>query len=158
MPKDQDGNEIPPMELFPSDEMSTGETSSLIKRAQQITGGGVVPKVSLEVDPSLKPTTGARLAFKPTTGSVPALKPTTGTQPALKPSTGNFPALSPQEVQKELRARALQSAAAAKGTTNKPARPVKPPSAADDTFVKRKMRQAENNLPDWNFDADDEPG
>jgi hypothetical protein len=105
-------------DLFPFDEMSTGETSSLLRRANVITGR---PEKQLTPDPALKPMTGAQLAFRPsapprpatstqaahrpatgtqpaftpTTGSQPALKPRTGTQPAYKPGTGTQPAFKP---------------------------------------------------------------
>ena len=93
-----------PQDLFPFDEMSTGETSSLLRRANVITGAP--PTRFAQPDPALKPMTGAQLAFrpsapprqaaqKPATGSHPALKPGTGTQPAFKPSTGVQPAFTP---------------------------------------------------------------
>lgn len=107
----------PPADLFPFDEMSTGETSSLIRRANQLTGKPDQPlslkeKERAEHQP-LKPMTGAQLAFRPSapprqpgqTGSFAPLqpnanKPTTGTQPAYKPSapaasaTGSFKPLN----------------------------------------------------------------
>ena len=95
-------------DLFPFDEMSTGETSSLLRRANVITGR---PEKQLTPDPALKPMTGAQLAFrpsapprpatstqaahKPATGTQPAFTPTTGSQPALKPRTGAQPAYKP---------------------------------------------------------------
>lgn len=92
-----------PQDLFPFDEMSTGETSSLLRRAHVITGAPDRPQHN--TDPALKPMTGAQLAFrpsapprqgaKPTTGTHAAFKPGTGTQPAFKPSTGVQPAFSP---------------------------------------------------------------
>ena len=107
-PEDEDPKRVP-QDLFPFDEMSPGETSSLIRRAHQITGAADRP---LPNDPSLKPMTGAQLAFrpsapprqgntgahaafKPATGTQPAYKPGTGTQPAFKPSTGVQPAFTP---------------------------------------------------------------
>ncbi|GMU59220.1 MAG: hypothetical protein AMXMBFR34_09830 [Myxococcaceae bacterium] len=171
-------------DLFPFDELSTGETSSLLKRARVVTGlqDDPVP----EVDPSLKPTTGRFLAlkaaasgagvskpvtgtqpaFKPGTGAQPALrpgtgtqsafKPGTGTQPAFKPGTGAHAALDPAALQREIRQKALHDGKVAPPPGTKPPRPVKPPLAAEDTFVKKKIRQAENNLPDWDFDDDDD--
>lgn len=100
-PNDEDDLPQPPQELFPFDEMSTGETSSLIRRAHQITGA---PDRPLTNDPSLKPMTGAQLAFrpsaptKPTTGAFAAFKPASGstnTQAAFKPGSGNQPAHKP---------------------------------------------------------------
>lgn len=103
-------------DLFPFDEMSTGETSSLLRRANVITGR---PEKQLTPDPALKPMTGAQLAFRPSapprpatssqaahkpgssgaerpaTGTQPAFTPTTGSQPALKPRTGAQPAYKP---------------------------------------------------------------
>ena len=113
----------PPSELFPFDEMSTGETSSLIRRAHALTGQPDQP-VKKPVAPKekepLKPMTGAQLAFrpsapprqpggtgsfaplkpgagqgKPQTGQQPAFKPQTGQQPAFKPTTGVQPAFTP---------------------------------------------------------------
>ncbi|MBL8913756.1 MAG: hypothetical protein JNM17_23845 [Archangium sp.] len=107
----------PPADLFPFDEMSTGETSSLIRRANQLTGKPDQPLSLKEREraeaPPLKPMTGAQLAFRPSapprqpgqTGSFaplqPNAKPATGTQPAYKPSapssgsaTGNFKPLN----------------------------------------------------------------
>ena len=158
-PKDPDDPNNPPLavaDLFPFDELSTGETSSLLKRAKLVTG--FPEDAPPEVDPSLKPTTGRFLALKAAsrTGSQPALKPGTGTQPALKPGTGTQPAFKPNELQNEIRQRARHDAAVAPPPGAKPARPVKPPLAAEDTFVKKKIRQAENNLPDWDFDEDED--
>lgn len=108
----------PPSELFPFDEMSTGETSSLVRRAQVVTGAPDRP-VQKPPQPELKPMTGAQLAFRPSapprtnasgksaTGSFSAFKPSaperpgTGAHPALKPSsperpgTGSFSAFKP---------------------------------------------------------------
>lgn len=106
-----------PQDLFPFDEMSTGETSSLRRRANVVTGA---PDRSVnQNDPALKPMTGAQLAFRPSapprpatgahaafkpgarpaTGTQPAFKPNekpaTGTQPAFKPISGNHPAVKP---------------------------------------------------------------
>ena len=91
-----------PQDLFPFDEMSTGETSSLLRRANVITGAP--PTRFAQPDPALKPMTGAQLAFrpsapprqaaqKPATGSHPALKPGTGVQPAFTPTSGTYPAV-----------------------------------------------------------------
>jgi hypothetical protein len=101
----------PPADLFPFDEMSTGETSSLIRRANQLTGKPDQPLTAREKEqqPPLKPMTGAQLAFRPSapprqagssTGSFTALPQktgSTGTQPAFKPSgtTGANPAFKP---------------------------------------------------------------
>lgn len=88
-----------PQDLFPFDEMSTGETSSLRRRADVITGAP--DRQVVQKDPALKPMTGAQLAFRPSapprpaTGSQPAFKPGTGTQPAFKPATGTQPAFKP---------------------------------------------------------------
>ena len=112
-----------PQDLFPFDEMSTGETSSLLRRANVMTGApsNTVPKDEVPLkpmtgaqlafrpsapprpparpgtntQPALKPTTGARLAYKPATGTQPAFKPSTGTQAAFKPTTGVQPAFKP---------------------------------------------------------------
>lgn len=94
-------------DLFPFDEMSTGETSSLLRRANVITGR---PEKQLTPDPALKPMTGAQLAFRPSApprpatssqaahkpGSSAAQRPATGTQPAFSPTTGSQPALKPR--------------------------------------------------------------
>ena len=113
MPNDPDDpydDERPqaPQDLFPFDEMSTGVTSSLLRRANVITGAP--PTQFAQPDPTLKPMTGAQLAFrpsapprpaaqKPATGThtafKPAAKPGTGTQPAYKPTTGVQPAFTP---------------------------------------------------------------
>lgn len=218
MPKDPDDPKNPSAvaDLFPFDELSTGETSSLLKRAKLVTGFQDDP--SLEVDASLKPTTGRFLAlkaaadsakpatgtnpaFKPLpprpggTGSMPAFKPGSGNQPAYnpsaprpgtnaqpaynpsaprqgtntqpadnpsaprpRPSTGAHTALDPDALQKEIRSRSRHDAAVAPAPGTKPGRTVKPPLAAEDTFVKKKIRQAENNLPDWDFDTDGDEG
>jgi hypothetical protein len=89
--------------------MSTGETSSLIRRANRLTGKPDQPLTPREqaAAPPLKPMTGAQLAFRPSapprtagssTGSFAALppKPGTGAHAALKPTTGTQPALKPQ--------------------------------------------------------------
>lgn len=107
MPNDpNDDPKLAPQDLFPFDEMSTGETSSLLRRANVITGAPDQP-VASQHDPALKPMTGAQLAFRPsapprpaaqgkaTTGTQPAFKPTTGVQPAFKPTTGTQPAFKP---------------------------------------------------------------
>jgi hypothetical protein len=79
--------------------MSTGETSSLLRRASELTGA---PDAPLVKDPTLKPMRAAELAFRPSapprTGSQPALKPKTGSQPAFKPAvkTDVQPAFKPQ--------------------------------------------------------------
>lgn len=203
MPKDPDDPKNPSAvaDLFPFDELSTGETSSLLKRAKLVTGFQDDP--SPEVDASLKPTTGRFLAlkaaadsakpatgtnpaFKPlpprpgATGSMPAFKPGSGNQPAYnpsaprpatntqpafnpsaprpRPSTGAHSALDPDALQKEIRSRSRHDAAVAPAPGAKPGRTVKPPLAAEDTFVKKKIRQAENNLPDWDFDTDGDEG
>ncbi len=196
MSKDPKEPAPPPMDLFPYDEMSTGETSSLVRRAQTLTGA---PDAPLPADPTLKPMTGAQLAFRPSapprTGTQPALKPgsktgaqpafvppasKSGVQPAFVPSqpasrTGSFKPLPPREeppapepapedeehpvfdaekLQRQIRAMSLTDSA--HGHTRKPvSRPV--PSAspsAEDTFTKKKMRQAEINMPDFDLDED----
>ncbi|MEW5737552.1 MAG: hypothetical protein AB1938_01435 [Myxococcota bacterium] len=183
-------------DLFPFDELSTGETSSLLKRARLVTGlqddpvpvvdptlkpttgrflalqaaasaagtskpvTGTNPafKPGTGANPAFKPGTGANPAFKPGTGANPAFKPGTGANPALKPGTGSHAALDPSALQREIRQKALHDGKVAPPPGTKPPRPVKPPLAAEDTFVKKKIRQAENNLPDWDFDDDDEGG
>ncbi|MFT3713420.1 MAG: hypothetical protein QM817_37665 [Archangium sp.] len=101
----------PPPDLFPFDEMSTGETSSLIRRANVLTGKPDQPLTAREKaqQPELKPMTGAQLAFRPSapprtagssTGSFAAVPPktgNTGANPALKPSgtTGTNAAFKP---------------------------------------------------------------
>lgn len=98
MSKDPKEPPQPPMELFPYDEMSTGETSSLVRRVQTLTGS---PDAPVPSDPALKPMTGAQLAFRPSapprTGTTPALKPGTGSQPVHQPTgkTGTQPAFAP---------------------------------------------------------------
>jgi len=99
-----DDDPTPVPDLFPFDEMSTGETSSLIRRAQQVTGA---PDRPVAQKPELKPMTGAQLAFRPsapprpqgttspTTGVQAAFKPATGTQPAFKPASGTHAAVKP---------------------------------------------------------------
>jgi hypothetical protein len=201
MPKDPK-KPSPVPDLFPADELSTGETSSLLKRAKLVTGFQDDP--APEVDPSLKPTTGRFLALKAAadsaklatgtapaleplpprpgaTGSMPAFRPGTGQQPTYqpsaprpgtdtrpafnpsaprpRPSTGTHTVLDPDALRREIRSRSLHDPSVAPSPGARPARPVKPPLAAEDTFVKKKMRQAENNLPDWDFDMDgDEVG
>jgi hypothetical protein len=83
----------PPADLFPFDEMSTGETSSLLRRAHVMNGAPdhPVPAQNQKDEAPLKPMTGAQLAFRPSapprvaTGAQPAYKPQAGTQPAFKP-------------------------------------------------------------------------
>jgi hypothetical protein len=187
----------PKGELFPFDEMSTGETSSLIRRAQVITGAPDRPQPQ---DPALKPMTGAQLAFRPSapprpatgahaafkhgSGSHPAVKPATGSQPAFKPTTGPQPAFRPstqthaafkpaspapepepppeeappvfdaERLQAQIRAMSLTDSALGRAAkpSQKPARA--PSSAAEDTFVKTKMKQAEAKVPDFDLDED----
>lgn len=197
-----DEKKEPAPELFPYDEMSTGVASSLQRRAQQIVGK---PPDVPTPDPSLKPMTGAQLAFKPktgthaafkpnppaasapTTGTQPAFKPTTGTYAAFKPSTGTHAAFKPkpstgthaafkpsqqppapreeedeapvfdaEKLQAQFRAMSITDSALGRGaTTGKPVRPPKlPASAAEDTFVKTKMKEAESKVPDFNLDED----
>jgi hypothetical protein len=213
----------PPAELFPFDEMSTGETSSLLRRANVVTGKPANPTPQPQ-DPTLRPMTGAQLAFRPSaptrpgTGTHPALKPGTGTQPAFKPSTGTQPAFKPatgtqpafkpttgpqpafkpttgtqpafrpgsgshaavrpapsapqpppreeeppqfdaERLQAQFRHLSLTDSAlgraAAQSKAGQKVAP-KPSSAVEDTFVKRKMKQAEDKVPD--FDLDDDLG
>ncbi len=185
-----DEKKDPPPDLFPYDEMSTGVASALQRRALQVSGAPDQPVL----DPTLKPMTGAQLAFrpsapprqpsgttgthaafkpgaKPTTGTQPAFKPTTGTQPAfkpaVKPSTGTHsayrprdeadeepPTFDPEKLQAQFRAMSLTDSALGHAGA-KPARPSKTPqSAAEDTFVKTKMKEAESKVPDFNFDED----
>lgn len=87
-----------PQDLFPFDEMSTGETSALLRRANAVTGER--ERAQAKADPALKPMTGAQLAFRPSaprsatsTGTNAAFKPTTGVQPAFTPMTGTQTAL-----------------------------------------------------------------
>ena len=96
-----------PQDLFPFDEMSTGETSSLLRRANVVTGQR--ERAQATTDPALKPMTGAQLAFRPSapprpattsqaaprpgTGTNAAFKPTTGVQPAFTPTTGTHAAI-----------------------------------------------------------------
>lgn len=183
----------PPAELFPFDEMSTGAASALLKRARLVTGLQD-DEPALEVESSLKPTTGRFLALKAAADSArataprahapprpaappgPAARPTgpavarpTGpaarpTGPAARPA-GPVPpprprpsvgTQSPVALRSEIRSRLRHDAAVAPPPGVRPSRPVKPPLAAEDTFVKKKIRQAENNLPDWEFDDDDD--
>jgi hypothetical protein len=164
-------------DLFPFDELSTGETSSLLRRARLVTGLQDDPAPA--VDPSLKPTTGRFLALKAAASMAGTSKPVTGTQPAYTPGTGQAPAfeppahvtagrpgtgshaaLDPAALQREIRQKVLHGGTGGPVPGARPSRPVKPPLAAEDTFVKKKMRQAERNLPDWDFDdeGDDEGG
>lgn len=98
----------PRADLFPFDERSTGEASSLRRRANQVTGAQQPPQ--RPADPALKPMTGAQLAFRPSAppratpsggsaGAQPPLKPgqkpTTGTHTAYKPTTGTHSAFKP---------------------------------------------------------------
>lgn len=221
MPKDPKEPPQPAVELFPYDEMSTGETSSLVRRAQALTGAPDAPVTS---DPSLKPMTGAQLAFRPSapprTGTTPALKPKTGNESAHKPGaktdahpafvpggsktgaqpafvppgskTGTQPAFAPvpsvsrtgafkplpprpeppapqpapapadeehpvfdaEKLQRQIRAMSLTDSA--HGHSRKPpvqrTSPASPP--AEDTFTRRKMQQAESNMPDFDLDED----
>lgn len=115
--------------------------------------------------PAYKPGTGTTPAYKPGTGATPAYKPGTGTTPALK--TGSFAPLPPADespalgeeddgkLQTHLRAMALSDPAGVAARATAPRRPPKlPPSAAEDTFVKRKMKEAEKNVPDFSLDED----
>jgi hypothetical protein len=203
----------PPAELFPFDEMSTGETSSLLRRANVVTGAPVNPtpqppdptlrpmtgaqlafrpsaptRPATGAHPALKPGTGTQPAFKPTTGTQPAFRPTTGTQPAFKPTTGAQPAFRPgsgshaavkpapsapqpppreeeppqfdaERLQAQFRHLSLTDSALGRAASqSKAGQKVapRPSSAVDDTFVKRKMKQAEDKVPD--FDLDDDLG
>lgn len=193
MPNDpKDDPPQAPQDLFPFDEMSTGETSSLRRRADVITGAP--DRSGLQHDPALKPMTGAQLAFrpsapprpgtgtqaafkpgaKPTTGTQPAFKPISGTQPAIKRSgtgTNTFAAFKPTTAEPEPREeeeapvfdqerlqaqiRAMSLTDSALGRATKSSKPNKmPSSAAEDTFVKTKMKQAEAKVPDFDLDED----
>lgn len=182
-----------PQDLFPFDEMSTGETSSLRRRASVVTGAPDRPVK--HHDPALKPMTGAQLAFRPSAPQRPATgtqavykpgaKPATGTQPAFKPISGNQPAIKrggtgtntfaafkpapepePREeeespvfdqerLQAQIRAMSLTDSALGRATAKPAQKPSKlPSSAAEDTFVKTKMKQAEAKVPDFDLDED----
>ena len=191
----EDEEKTPVPELFPNDEMSTGHTSSLIRRAQALVGS---PDQPLATDPRMRAMTGAQLAHVPKTGSHPAFKPQTGTQPAFKPQTGAQPAYKPQtgaqpafkpqtgaqpayrpqpgsrapverpvepeapvfdeRLQSQIRAMSLTDSALGRASTaagRAPAKPARVPSSAvEDTFVKQKIKQAENNVPDFDLDED----
>lgn len=225
-PDDEDDPPQAPQDLFPFDEMSTGETSSLLRRANVITGA---PATNLAPpDPALKVMTGAQLAFRPSappkksatgthaafkpapsaplrpgTGTQPAFKPATGTQPAFKlgpsaplrtgtgtqaafkPVSGSHsavgrsgtgtntfaafkpnletepqefeedgpPVFDPERLQAQIRAMSMTDSAL--GRSAKALKPSRAPSsAADDTFVKTKMKQAEAKVPDFDLDED----
>lgn len=222
-PKDDDP--VAPQELFPYDEMSTGETSSLLRRANQVTGAPdpqpkptappLKPMTGAQLafrpsapspqgktgtnqfaafKPADKPTTGAHAAYKPTSGSHAAVKPATGQQPAFKPgdkpTTGQQPAFRPsapppqgktgtnqfaafkpseapkepeeapvfdtERLQSQIRAMALTDSALGRAAKGAPKPAKLPASAVEDTFVKRKMQQAESKVVD--FDLDDDLG
>ena len=215
----------PPADLFPFDEMSTGETSSLIRRAHQVTGKPDQPLTPKEqqraAQPPLKPMTGAQLAFRPSapprtagqqtgsfaalpprpstgtqpaykpsapapgtgtnpafkpggTGSTPAFKPLSGSQPAHKPTTGTQPAHKPaapapapapegeeapvfdvERLQAQIRHLGITDSALGRAAQGNKVKPTKAPtSAAEDTFVKSKMKQAEAKVPDFSLDDD----
>jgi hypothetical protein len=119
--------------------------------------------------------TGVAPAFLP--GSA-HLRPTTGLVPAFTPQTGTFapvalrdepelkadPAIDAAALQREIRARSLGTP----GTGSRPAIPRQPPPGGPlaatqpapakptDTFVKQKMKEAETNLPDLDFDFPDD--
>ena len=195
MPNDpKDDPPQAPQDLFPFDEMSTGETSSLRRRASVVTGAPDRPL--RHDDPALKPMTGAQLAFRPSapprpgTGTQaaykPGARPATGTQPAFKPISGSQPALKrsgtgtntfatfkpstpepePREeeespvfdqerLQAQIRAMSLTDSALGRATAKPSQKPNKlPSSAAEDTFVKTKMKQAEAKVPDFDLDED----
>lgn len=118
--------------------MSTGETSSLIRRAHALTGQPDQPvKKPAEQKEPLKPMTGAQLAFRPSapprqpggTGSFAPLKPgagqpakpQTGQQPAFKPATGVQPAFTPTSSRPATGAHAAFRPGAPSAPTSKPA-------------------------------------
>jgi hypothetical protein len=196
-----------PQDLFPFDEMSTGETSSMLRRANVITGAPDRPQPQKE-QPPLKPMTGAQLAFRPNapprpaTGTQPAFKPATGTQPAFTPSTGTHaafkptsgtqpafspttgktgtqqfatfkpapsgvegpaaekeeeeesPVFDPERLQAQIRAMSLTDSALGRAAVKSQKPNKAPSSAAEDTFVKTKMKQAEAKVPDFDLDED----
>ena len=189
MSKDPKAPASAPSVRFPSDEMSTGETSSMLRRAHTLTGAPDRPQPP--ADATLKPMTGAQLAFRPSapprpaTGAQPAYKPKTGTQPAFKPTTGAQPAFKPATGQHaafrpspsaptpaepselegeppvfdaerlQAQIRALSMTDSALGRAAKAQKPLKSPtSAAEDTFVKARMKQAEAKVPDFDLDED----
>jgi hypothetical protein len=118
----------PPSERFPRDEMSTGETSSMLRRAHQMTGAP--------------------------DRAAPA-KPVTGAQPALERPAAPAPSAETERLQSRIRALSLNDSALGRTGGLKPARPARAPaSAAEDTFVKSKMKQAEKNVPDFDLDED----
>ena len=121
----------------------------------------------------VKPTTGSHAALKPTTGTHAAFRPTapppgprpsTGTHAAFKPGaakappeeTEEPPVFDPEKLQAQIRSLSLTDSALGRAAASgKPVRaPKLPPSAAEDTFVKTKMKQAESKVPDFNLDED----
>ena len=79
----------PPVELYPVDEMSTGEASALQRRALLLNGKPEALPTP-QPAPELKTMTGAQLAFRPSApprapASSSSAKPITGTQPAFQP-------------------------------------------------------------------------
>jgi hypothetical protein len=103
----------PPADLFPFDELSTGEASALLKYAQKITGVPDKAESSAENDEAQKK--------------------------------------AQEELKKELRVRsfAMTKKEGPKSST-KPA-----PKPTGDTFIQRKIKEAEQNLPDFDFDDPD---
>ena len=106
----------PQVRLFRGDEMSTGQSSSLLKRVGKVIG-------------------------------------------SARPATSGRPAPSSEDpTKREITRRAMQAELAARqatkpGSAAAKTKPV-PQGKASDTFVRKKMRQAEKNLPAW--DPDDE--
>jgi len=132
--------------------------------------------------PAFKPSTGVQPAFTPTAGSravtstQPAFRPGSGSQPAYKPGTGSQPAFRPtppaapppsdepedddpppvfdlERLQAQIRSMSLTDSAL--GLAQGKVKPTKAPSsAAEDTFVKSKMKEAEKKVPDFSLDDD----
>lgn len=100
-----------PRQLFPRDEMSTGQTSRLVKRARSVIGA-------------------------------------TQKAPQAQPAK-DAPQVDVKALARTAELATLNAARAGKGKGA-----AKP--ASGDTFVQRKMRQAEINLPQW--DDEEEPG
>ena len=123
-----------------------------------------------------RPGTGSQPALKPVTSTQPAFKPVSGARPAVgKTGTQQFAAFKPAEapqptgkdveeeeapvfdaerLQAQIRAMSMSDSALGRGTvkTQKPNKA--PSSAAEDTFVKTKMKQAEAKVPDFDLDED----
>ncbi len=155
--------------LSPQQPRGTTGSFAPLNPQQQRGGTGNTPAFSPKPTAPQRPApggTGAFRAMRPTspgnTGSYKAFRPDAASDPDLTPppeDPHDEVALGDEDdgrLQTHIRALALTDSAVARAQVpSAPRRPPKlPPSAAEDTFVKQKMKQAEQKVPDFDLDED----